>query len=92
MESKKDDNDKDNDEDDGFEVCFVGDPIVNDKGGVFKSYRREKWFETKNRMQFINITKEIEQMLKQSRISDGIILVSPMHITGLYLIFDIYII
>ena len=90
-EKKQDDKNiekKENDDDDGFEICEIGDPIINNNGVKFKSYRRERWFDTKNRMQFINITQEIEQMLKESNIKDGIVLVSPMHITASVIVQD----
>eukprot|EP00483_Globobulimina_turgida_P001066 UN01068 len=74
--------------DDEFEICEVGKPIINDQGKQFKTYRQERWFDTKNRMQFINITSEIEQMLIKSGITDGILLVSPMHITASVLVQD----
>eukprot|EP01083_Nonionella_stella_P004043 11629_1 len=76
------------DKDDDFEICEIGKPIVNNKAGTFKSYRKEKWFATKNRMEFINITREIGGMLKESGITDGLVLVSPMHITASVLVQD----
>lgn len=42
-------------------------------------------FNTKNRREFINITGEVERILKKSGIKEGMILVSAMHITaGVY--------
>ena len=83
MEEKKSTaTDNDGDNDDGMEICEIGQPIINNKAKKFKSYRKERWFDTKDRMQFINITSEIQEMLKESTINDGIILVSPMHITA----------
>lgn len=42
-------------------------------------------FNTKKHREFINITGEVEQILKKSGIKEGMILVSTMHITaGVY--------
>jgi len=42
-------------------------------------------FNTKNRREYINITHDIEKMLKSSGVNEGLILVSAMHITaGVY--------
>ena len=53
-----------------------------------KSYRKELWFETNKRRAFINITEEIEQCLKESKIQEGLILVNAMHITASVFIND----
>jgi secondary thiamine-phosphate synthase enzyme len=53
-----------------------------------KSYRKELWFETKHRREFVNITKEIEQCIKASGIQEGLVLVNPMHITASVFIND----
>lgn len=43
------------------------------------------WFNTKNRREYINITDEVESAVRKSGISDGMVLVSAMHITaGVY--------
>lgn len=43
------------------------------------------WFNTKKRREYINITGEVENILKKSGIQEGMILVSAMHITaGVY--------
>ncbi len=47
-----------------------------------KSYRKELFFNIPNRRAFINITSQIEQCLNESGIQEGLILVSPMHITA----------
>jgi len=47
-----------------------------------KSYRKELWFETKNRMEFINISSQVEKCLEESEISEGFALVNAMHITA----------
>jgi len=43
------------------------------------------WFNTKKHREFINITPEVEAVLEKSKIKEGMILVSAMHITaGVY--------
>jgi secondary thiamine-phosphate synthase enzyme len=43
------------------------------------------WFNTKKRREYINITNEVERVLNESGIKEGMILVSAMHITaGVY--------
>ncbi|MBM3254122.1 MAG: YjbQ family protein [Candidatus Omnitrophica bacterium] len=40
------------------------------------------WFNTKNKKEFINITDEIEAIVRKSQIKEGFVLVSAMHITA----------
>ncbi|MEZ7893496.1 MAG: secondary thiamine-phosphate synthase enzyme YjbQ [Candidatus Wallbacteria bacterium] len=40
------------------------------------------WFNTKNKIEFINITGEVEKALSKSGIQEGMALVSAMHITA----------
>ncbi|MDR2551830.1 MAG: secondary thiamine-phosphate synthase enzyme YjbQ [Treponema sp.] len=47
-----------------------------------KSLTRELWFHTKKDREFINITGEVEQLLAQSGIREGLCLVNAMHITS----------
>lgn len=53
-----------------------------------KSYRKELWFNTSQRMEFINITPEVNECLRESGIRDGLILVNAMHITASVFIND----
>src|SRR6056297_3099387 len=53
-----------------------------------KSYRKELWFNTKSRREFINITPKVRQCLKESGIHEGFVLVNPMHITASVFIND----
>jgi secondary thiamine-phosphate synthase enzyme len=53
-----------------------------------KSYRKELWFNTKNRREFINITPQVEEYLKESGIKDGFVLCNAMHITASVFIND----
>ena len=43
------------------------------------------WFNTKHQREFINITDEVEDLVRRSGINEGFVLVSAMHITaGVY--------
>jgi len=47
-----------------------------------KSYRKELWFSTKHRREYINITPDVEECLRESGIREGRCLVNAMHITS----------
>jgi secondary thiamine-phosphate synthase enzyme len=50
-----------------------------------KSYTEYLWFQTKKQREFVNITAKAEEALEKSRIKEGMMLVSAMHITaGVY--------
>jgi len=53
-----------------------------------KSYRKELWFNTSHRRDFINITPQIEECLTESGIIEGFVLVNAMHITASVFIND----
>ena len=53
-----------------------------------KSYRKELYFEMPTRRAFIHITPQVEQCLKESEITEGLILVNAMHITASVFIND----
>jgi len=53
-----------------------------------KSYRKELWFQTRNRRELINITPQVESCLRESGIREGIILCNAMHITASVFIND----
>ncbi|MGE4317475.1 MAG: secondary thiamine-phosphate synthase enzyme YjbQ [Deferribacterales bacterium] len=53
-----------------------------------KSYRKELWFNTSQRMEFINITPDVENCLRESGIKEGLCLVNAMHITASVFIND----
>ncbi len=40
------------------------------------------WYETKKRQEIIDITDEVEEQVQQSRVRDGFVLVSAMHISA----------
>ncbi len=53
-----------------------------------KSYRQELWFHIPGRRAFINITPQVEDCLRDSGISEGLLLVNAMHITASVFIND----
>jgi len=53
-----------------------------------KSFRKELWFEASRRREFINITPQLDQCLRESNIKEGLILVNAMHITASIFIND----
>lgn len=53
-----------------------------------RSFHKELWFDIKERMDFINITPDVELTLAESGIQDGICLVNAMHITASVFIND----
>ena len=53
-----------------------------------RSYRKELWFEVKGRREFINITPQIKECLKESGVQEGLVLVNAMHITASVFIND----
>ena len=53
-----------------------------------KSFTKELWFNTKKPREFINITREVEALLHESGIKEGLCLVNTMHITSSIFIND----
>lgn len=53
-----------------------------------KSYKKELYFNTATRRQFINITPQVEQCLNESGIKEGFCLINAMHITASVFIND----
>ena len=47
-----------------------------------KSYRKELWFHTESRREYVNITIQIERVIQQSGIQEGLVLINAMHITA----------
>ena len=47
-----------------------------------KSYRKELWFNIRRRREFINITPQVEETLRESGIKEGLLLCNAMHITA----------
>ena len=53
-----------------------------------KSFHKELWFNVQERMDFINITRNVETVLSDSDIKEGLCLVNAMHITASVFIND----
>ena len=53
-----------------------------------KSYRKELWFNTKKRREYINITRDVQACIDESGIREGLCLVNAMHITASVFIND----
>ncbi len=53
-----------------------------------KSYRKELWFNVPTRRAFLNITPDVETCLRESGITEGLVLVNAMHITASVFIND----
>ena len=53
-----------------------------------KSITKELWFNTKKEREFINITYQVETLLHESGIQEGLCLVNAMHITASVFIND----
>lgn len=47
-----------------------------------KSYRKELFFETPHRRDYLNITSEVEEAVRKSGVKEGLVLVNAMHITA----------
>jgi secondary thiamine-phosphate synthase enzyme len=47
-----------------------------------KSHTEYLWFQTTQRREYINITSQIEAIVEQSGVREGMVLVSAMHITA----------
>ena len=53
-----------------------------------KSYHKELWIQVPARMDFVNITTDVELALRESGIQEGLCLVNAMHITASVFIND----
>ncbi len=53
-----------------------------------KSFRKELWFNIPSRRGFVNITPQVEECLRESGVSEGLVLVNAMHITASVFIND----
>ncbi len=47
-----------------------------------KSFTDYLWFNTANRRDLVNITEELQERVKKSKVMEGLCLVSAMHITA----------
>jgi secondary thiamine-phosphate synthase enzyme len=62
----------------------VGEQI----GREMRSYRKEMWFDLPARMEFVNITPQVEKCVRDSGVREGMCLVNAMHITASVFIND----
>ncbi len=53
-----------------------------------RSYRKELWFNTENRVALVNITPQVEEAVRESGVREGLCLVNAMHITASVFIND----
>jgi len=53
-----------------------------------KALTEHLWFETKERVEFINITSKVEELVRKSGVKEGMVLVNAMHITASVFIND----
>lgn len=53
-----------------------------------KSYTKYLTFNTKNRREIIRITEEVEKVVKESEVKEGLCLVSAMHLTASVIVQD----
>ncbi|MFB6246424.1 MAG: secondary thiamine-phosphate synthase enzyme YjbQ [Candidatus Pacearchaeota archaeon] len=53
-----------------------------------KSHTKYLTFNTEERIEFVNITNEVEKIVQESGVSEGFVLVNPMHITASVFIND----
>ena len=53
-----------------------------------RSYRKELWFETPTRRALVNITPQVEAALRESGVTEGLLLCNDMHITASVFIND----
>jgi len=53
-----------------------------------RTYRKELWFEARQRRQLFRITPQIQDCLRESGVKEGLLLVNAMHITASVFIND----
>ncbi len=53
-----------------------------------KTYRQELWMNIPERMEFVNITRQVEEAVQASGVQEGLCLVNAMHITASVFIND----
>ena len=47
-------------------------PVPGSNAVVMKSYRQELWFNLPARMEFVNITPQVEECLAESGVAEGL--------------------
>jgi thiamine phosphate synthase YjbQ (UPF0047 family) len=65
-----------------------GDIEIESGVTAMRSYRKELWFDVRKRREFINITPEVEECVRESGIKEGFLLCNAMHITASVFIND----
>jgi len=63
-----------------------GNPL--EEGLAMKSFTEHLWFNTPTKRAFINITPQIEALVRKSGVKEGLCLVNAMHITASVFIND----
>ncbi len=53
-----------------------------------KSHTEHLWLQTEKRIEFINLTPRVEEILRASGVQEGLVLVNAMHITAAVYIND----
>jgi thiamine phosphate synthase YjbQ (UPF0047 family) len=53
-----------------------------------KTHTKYLNFNTKNKIEFIRITDDIEKAIIESKVREGLVLVNPMHITSTVIVND----
>lgn len=69
-------------------LSLLPDWQINSEEKHMKSYRKELWFNIPSRRGFVNITSQVEEALRESGITEGLVLVNAMHITASVFIND----
>mgnify|MGYP006298821507 FL=1 len=75
---------------DNYIIIFVKSSYLLKKweGYIIKSKREYLWFNTDSRVELINITNKVRDIVKESGIKEGLCLVNAMHITASVFIND----
>ncbi|MEM2963692.1 MAG: secondary thiamine-phosphate synthase enzyme YjbQ [Candidatus Anstonellales archaeon] len=47
-----------------------------------KSYTKYLWMDTRKRIEFVNIHRDVEEAITESGVKEGLVLVNAMHITA----------
>src|SRR5690349_1300719 len=63
-------------------------PFESRTSSFMKTYRKELWFQVPARRALLNITPQVVQCLRESKIQEGLLLVNAMHITASVFIND----
>ncbi len=58
------------------------------EGDLVKSHKKELTFRTSTRRAYINITRDVQKAIDESRVKEGLVLVNAMHITASVFIND----